>query len=93
MKRYSVLYLLKGQYQHVTCQTLQEAQRVLDQLHVDSKRQAVGIYDGQNQTVSLDAGYSADVNKKQLVTIAEAVRRRDSNWYPTEQVGRLSYFA
>ncbi|MDQ1089854.1 MULTISPECIES: hypothetical protein [unclassified Siphonobacter] len=93
MKRYSVLYLLKGQYQHVTCQTLQEAQRVLDQLQLDSKRQAVGIYDGHNQSLSLEAGYSGELSKKQLVTIAEAVRRRDSSWYPTEQVIRLSYFA
>ncbi len=93
MKRYSVLYLLKGQYQHVPCQNLSDAQRIVDLLESDPKRQAVGIYDGQNQSMHLEAAYSEDLNKKQLATIAEAVRRRDSSWYPTEQVQRVSYFA
>ncbi len=93
MKRYSVLYLLKGQYQHVPCQSLSDAQRIVELLKSDSKRQAVGIYDGQNQSVSMESGYSDDLSKKQLATIAEAVRRRDSSWYPTEQVQRVSFFA
>jgi hypothetical protein len=48
--RYSVLYTLKGQYQHVGCSSEEEAQYVLGTLMTDGNRIPIGIYDSKTDT-------------------------------------------
>lgn len=103
MKRYSVLYLLNEQYRHVFCATQEEASAVLQKLRTDQKRIPVGVYDAKTELVDWDAAFHPDFSKApigqqgmladQVITIAQALRRRDSSWQPAVDFRRPSFFA
>jgi hypothetical protein len=104
MNRFSVLYLLKERHQHISCQTLSEARSVLQTILTSKRRTAVGIYDaktelfewepGQQQGHYMEAGIHEPGNvDEQIITIAQALRRRDASWQVKEGLQRPSFFA
>ncbi|GGC03863.1 hypothetical protein [Dyadobacter sediminis] len=90
--RYSVLYTLKGQYQHVGCSSQEEAQHVLGMLMTDGNRIPVGIYDSQTDSFeweiigqyfhSQDPISDQQERLQEILTISRALRRRDASWQP-----------
>ncbi|KAA6440195.1 hypothetical protein FEM33_06205 [Dyadobacter flavalbus] len=90
--RYSVLYTLKGQYQHVGCSSQEEAQHVLGMLMTDGNRIPVGIYDSGTDTFeweiigqyfhSQDPISDQQERLHEILTISRALRRRDASWQP-----------
>lgn len=100
--RYSVLYTLKGQYQHVGCSSEEEAQHVLGTLMTDGNRIPIGIYDSKTDSFeweiigqyfhSQDLMSDAEERLQEALTVSRALRRRDSSWQPGF-LGRASFFA
>jgi hypothetical protein len=100
--RYSVLYTLKGQYQHVGCSSQEEAQHVLGSLMTDGNRIPTGIYDSQTDTFeweiigqyfhSQNLMANPEERLEEVLTISRALRRRDGSWEPGV-LGRASFFA
>lgn len=90
--RYSVLYTLKGQYQHAGCSSEEEAQHVLGMLMTDGNRIPVGIYDSKTDSFEFEIigqyFHSQDpINDQharlhEVLTISRSLRRRDSSWQP-----------
>jgi len=90
--RYSVLYKLKSQYHHVGCSSEVDAQAVLSMLMTDGNRIPVGIYDAQTDLFeweivgqyfhSQDPASEQNRRLAEVLTIARALRRRDSSWQP-----------
>jgi hypothetical protein len=90
--RYSVLYLLNDQYQHVGCSSQAEAQSLLGRMMTDEIRIPVGIYDAKNDSFewelvgqyfhSKDSVEEQRDRAEQILTISRALRRRDSSWQP-----------
>lgn len=103
MKRFSVLYLLREQYQHIACETHSEAESILKRLSSDPRRIPVGIYDAKTELVEWEparqyAYNQADISEQgqqasQVITIAQALRRRDSSWFSLADSRRPSLFA
>ena len=99
---YSVLYTLKGQYQHVGCSSEEEAQFVLGTLMTDGNRIPIGIYDSKSDTFeweiigqyfhSQDLMSDPEARLEEVLTVSRALRRRDSSWEPGF-LGRASFFA
>ncbi|MCE6988045.1 hypothetical protein [Dyadobacter sp. CY323] len=100
--RYSVLYTLKGQYQHVGCSSQEEAQYVLGTLMTDGNRIPIGIYDSKTDTFEFeligqyfhaqDPASDQQERLHEILTVSRALRRRDGSWHP-EVLGRASFFA
>ena len=100
--RYSVLYTLKGQYQHVGCSSEEEAQQVLGMLMTDGNRIPVGIYDAQEDSFeweiigqyfhSQDLMSDPEKRLHEVLTVARSLRRRDSSWEPG-YLQKPSFFA
>jgi hypothetical protein len=100
--RYSVLYTLKGQYQHVGCSSEEEAQHVLGSLMTDGNRIPVGIYDSATDAFeweiigqyfhSQDLMSNPEERLNEVLTVSRSLRRRDSSWEPGF-LGRASFFA
>lgn len=90
--RYSVLYTLKGQHQHVPCSSEEEAQHVLGLLITDGNRNPIGIYDSKADVFDWEivGAYfhsQCDAEEQQLrenevLNITRALRRRDASWMP-----------
>lgn len=90
--RYSVLYTLNAQYQHVGCSTQDEAQSVLASLMTDGNRIPVGIYDEMQDTFeweiigqyfhSQDPADIREARNQEVLNVAKVLRRRDSSWQP-----------
>ncbi|WP_229209447.1 hypothetical protein [Dyadobacter koreensis] len=90
--RYSVLYKLKSQYHHVGCSSQAQAQSTLSTLMTDENRIPVGIYDAKTDLFEWEIVgqyfHSQDPISEQrrrldeVLTIARALRRRDSSWQP-----------
>lgn len=103
MNRFSVLYLLNDQYHQVGSNSHDEAVALLDKLQTTTKRIPVGIYDAKTELFewepSQEEQYNqADIEEQgrlgiQIITIAQALRRRDSSWQPTSGFRRPSFFA
>ncbi len=103
MNRFSVLYMLKGQYHHIGATTHQEALSLLQNLSTNTKRVPVGIYDAKTELFEWEPrrqnNYNqADIEEQgkladQIITIAQALRRRDATWQPTSTFRRPSFFA
>lgn len=99
--RYSVVYLLKEQYQHLGCSTHAEAQAALETLLDDTDRIPVGIYDDRTELFEWDAALRDEYEKasmkdqgrhgEQIITIAQALRRRDLSW--DGELKHRSFFA
>lgn len=100
--RYSVLYTLNDQYQHVGCPTQEEAQLVQSLMLTDESRVPVGIYDSRTDAFEWEivgeylAAQGPDEHQRNreeaILTIARALRRRDASWHP-EYLQRPSFFA
>jgi len=100
--RYSVIYTLKGQYQHVGCSSQEEAQQVLGSLMTDGNRIPVGIYDSGTDSFeweiigqyfhSQDPISNQQERLQEIVTIAQVLRRRDASWQPG-YLQKPSFFA
>ena len=90
--RYSVLYLLNGHYHHVGCSSQEEAQSVQGSLMTDGNRIPVGIYDAVTDAFeweiigqyfhSQDSASEQRERMEEVLTMARALRRRDSTWEP-----------
>jgi hypothetical protein len=90
--RYSVLYTLKGQYQHVGCSSQEEAQYVLGTLMTDGNRIPIGIYDSKTDTFEFeiigqyfhaqDPATDQQARLHEILTVSRALRRRDGSWQP-----------
>jgi hypothetical protein len=103
MKRFSLIYLLKEQYQHVGFATREEAESVLQQLLTNSKRIPVGVYDAKTELFDWAPSYQPNLNQasieeqahqaNSIIAIAQALRRRDSNWHPADGFRRPGFFA
>jgi uncharacterized membrane protein affecting hemolysin expression len=101
MKRYSVLYLLNEQYHHIGSHTQEDAKAILEKLSTDKRRIAVGVYDAKTELIAWapayqiiydQAGIGGQGNRaNQIITIAQALRRRDLNWQGDFR--RPSFFA
>lgn len=100
--RYSVLYTLNDQYQHVGCPTQEEAQLVQSLMLTDENRVPVGIYDSRTDSFEWEivgeylATKGSDDHQRDrheaILTVARALRRRDASWHP-EYLQRPSFFA
>ncbi|GGM86552.1 hypothetical protein GCM10010967_18580 [Dyadobacter beijingensis] len=100
--RYSVLYTLNDQYQHIGCPTQEEAQLIQGLMLTDENRVPVGIYDSRTDSFEWEIvgeyltarGQEEHQRNRQeaIVTIARALRRRDASWHP-EYLQRPSFFA
>ncbi|WP_090146877.1 hypothetical protein [Dyadobacter soli] len=100
--RYSVLYTLNDQYQHVGCPTQEEAQLVQSLMLTDGNRVPVGIYDSRTDSFEWEivgeylAAQGSDEHQRNreetILTVARALRRRDASWHP-EYLQRPSFFA
>lgn len=103
MNRFSVLYMLNGQYHHIGAATQSEAMSVLQSLAKNTRRIPVGIYDAKTELFEWEPGRQKDYNKSdieeqgrlagQIITIAQALRRRDASWQPAGAFRRPSFFA
>ena len=103
MKRYSLIYLLKDQYQHIGFVTHDEAQSVMAQLLTNPKRKPVGIYDDKTELFEWAPAYQPHYNQasteeqaargNDIIAIAQALRRRDASWHPADGFRRPSFFA
>jgi hypothetical protein len=100
--RYSVLYTLNAQYHHIGCSSQAEAQSILGMLMTDGNRIPVGIYDEKTDSFEWEIigqyFHSQDPISEQysrmdeILTIARALRRRDSSWQPG-YLQKPSFFA
>jgi len=100
--RYSVIYTLNDQYQHVGCPTQEEAQLVQSLMLTDENRVPVGIYDSRAGSFEWEivgeylGAQGSDEHQRDredaILTIARALRRRDASWHP-EYLQRPSFFA
>lgn len=103
MNRFSILYLLNEQYHHVGSNSHDEAVALLAKLQATTKRIPVGIYDAKTELFEWGPNQEEQYNRadieeqgrmgKQIITIAQALRRRDSNWQPMSGFRRPSFFA
>ncbi len=90
--RYSVLYTLNGQYQHIGCSSQAEAQSVQGIMMTDGNRIPVGIYDAATDSFewemigqyfhSQDSLTEQHNRLEEVLTVARVLRRRDSSWQP-----------
>ena len=90
MKRYSVLYLLNEQYHHIGSHTQEDARAILEKLSADKRRTAIGVYDAKTELIDWAPAYQIVYDQagiggqgkkaNQIITIAQALRRRDWNW-------------
>jgi hypothetical protein len=90
--RYSVLYTLNGQYHHKGYTSETDAQAALSMLMTDGNRIPVGIYDAKTDSFeweiigqylhSKDPVSEQHSRINEVLTIARALRRRDSSWQP-----------
>lgn len=90
MERFSVLYQLDEEYHHISCLTHEEAKSILQRLTAESNRIPVGIYDAKTELFEWEPIRQRAFNKAgiaeqgklgdQIITIAEALRRRNPSW-------------
>ena len=100
--RYSVLYTLNAQYHHIGCSSQAEAQSAMGILMTDGNRIPVGIYDEKTDSFeweiigqyfhSQDPISEQRSRMEEVLTIARALRRRDSSWQPG-YLQKPSFFA
>ncbi|GAB3800190.1 hypothetical protein GCM10028819_25020 [Spirosoma humi] len=95
--------MLNGQYHHISLATYSDAQSVLQNLSKNTKRVPVGIYDAKTELFEWEPDRQKNYNQAsieeqgrladQIVTIAQALRRRDASWQPASMLRRPSFFA
>lgn len=103
MNRFSVIYQFREQYHHVSCNSRAEAESILQLVANHKGRKPVGIYDAKTELFDWDASRQEQYERasfegqgqlgEQIITIAQALRRRDASWQATGEVRRPSFFA
>lgn len=103
MKRYSLIYLLNDQYQHVGFVSHSEAEAIMAQLLTNTKRTPIGIYDAKTELFQWASPHQLPYNQASteeqaqrgngIISIAQALRRRDASWHPADGFGRPGFFA
>ncbi|GAB4018056.1 hypothetical protein [Spirosoma koreense] len=103
MKRFSVIYTLKGQYHQIYSATQAEAKAILQQLSGKNGRTGIGIYDAKTELFLWEPGRQdnydhADIEEQgklgnQIINIAQALRYRDLEWQRAGTPNWLSFFA
>jgi hypothetical protein len=103
MNRFSVIYTLKEQYHHIVCSTHEEAVSVLQNVPSNPKRTPVGIYDAKTELFEWETSRQntyeqADFEEQgklanQIISVAQALRRRDASWQPALENRRPTFFA
>ena len=63
MKRYSLVYLLNDQHQHIGFVSHAEAVTVMEQLLSNPKRQPIGIYDAKTELFQWSSPYQLPYNQ------------------------------
>lgn len=102
LNRYSVLYTVNGQYQHIGCSSQEESQSVLANMMTDEFRIPIGIYDEKTDLFewemigqyfhSMDPENDQRERQNEVMNVVRALRRRDSSWEPGI-LQRPSFFA
>ncbi len=102
MNRYSVLYTVNGQYQHIGCSSQEESQKVMANMMTDEFRIPIGIYDEKTDLFewemigqyfhSMDPIEDQRDRHNEVMNVVRALRRRDSSWEPGI-LQRPSFFA
>ena len=103
MKRYSLVYLLNDQHQHIGFVSHAEAVTVMEQLLSNPKRQPIGIYDAKTEPFQWSSLYRLLYNQagteeqaqrgNDIISITQALRRLDASWHPADGFRRPSFFA
>lgn len=103
MKRFSVVYTLNKQHYQIYCATLDEAKAVMQKITEKKDRVPIGIYDAKTELFSWepkrqDKYDHADIEEQgrlggQIISIAQALRYRDSEWQRAGSLNRLSFFS
>ncbi|MFD1142882.1 hypothetical protein ACFQ4C_17280 [Larkinella insperata] len=103
MNRFSVLYQFKGQYHHIGRDTQAEARTTLQILANDARRTPIGIFDSKTELFEWTPSYQQHMDQasiseqgsqgNEIISIAQALRRRDASWHPADRFRRPSFFA
>lgn len=90
--RYSLIYTLNAQYHHIGYSSQEEAQHAMSIMMTDENRIPIGIYDEKTDSFEWEMigqyFHSQDPIEDQhrrlneILTVARALRRRDSSWLP-----------
>ncbi|MCX6216862.1 hypothetical protein [Spirosoma sp.] len=103
MNRYSVVYMLKKQYYHISCRTNSEAVSVLDHLFSLEGHAPIGIYDAKTELFYWEPQRQYEYNRAQIeeqgklgdqiIRIAQALRLANQTityQLKTDQLTRLT---
>lgn len=103
MNRFSVLYQFKDQYYHIGRNTQAEAKALLQLVAADPRRSPIGIFDAKTELFEWAPHYQQQMDQatigeqgsrgNHIISIAQALRRRDSGWNPADGFQRPSFFA
>lgn len=94
MSRYSVIYLFKKQYFHISTETYTEADTVLRKLYSKKKKTPLGIYDAKTELFSWEPVRRQQYNRltvqeqgklgNEMIAKAQALRDKERLPEPTE---------
>lgn len=94
MNRFSILYLLKGQYYHITYPTRLEAENALNHYPPTQKGMPLGMYDAKTELFSWGASRQTEYNHlsieeqgrrgNEIIKIVESLRSREEEGIPDE---------
>jgi hypothetical protein len=94
MHRFSILYLLKGQYYHITYPTRLEAEDALSDYSPAQKGVSLGVYDAKTELFSWVSPRQTEYNHlsieeqgrrgNEIIKIVEHLRSRDEEGIPSE---------
>ncbi|MFD2936807.1 hypothetical protein [Spirosoma flavum] len=100
MNRFSVIYLLKQQYQHIYCATHAEAESIMERMLTQKGHTPIGIYDAKTELFYWEPKRQDQYNHArieeqgqlgdQITTIAQTLRNQDEAWqHPANSISQL----
>lgn len=94
MNRFSILYLFKGEYYHITYPTRLEAESALKGDALPQKGMPLGMYDAKTELFSWDTSRQTEYNHlsieeqgrrgNEIIKIVESLRSREEEGIPDE---------
>ena len=94
MNRFSILYLFKGEYYHITYPTRLEAENALKGDALPQKGMPLGMYDAKTELFSWGASRQTEYNHlsieeqgrrgNEIIKIVESLRSREEEGIPDE---------
>lgn len=94
MNRFSILYLFKGQYYHITYPTRLEAENALNHYPPTQKGMPLGMYDAKTELFSWGASRQSEYNHlsieeqgrrgNEIIKIVESLRSQEEEGLPKE---------